>query len=278
MSIFQAIILGIVQGLTEFLPISSSAHLVLIPFLLNWQFDPAVAFSFNILVQVGTLLGVITYFWKEILTITVDFVRGLIQRKPFATDPSRQGWLLFLATLPAGVIGFLIKDAVAAVFASPAATAIFLLGTAILLAAAETFRKRQTRQPSSVNSALTWKDALAMGFGQALAVFPGISRSGATITAGMLRNLDRPTAARFSFLMSIPVMVAAGIFASLEMSALPDLGALLLPVAAGFIASAITGYLSIAWLLRYLTGHSLVIFSVYCAAAGIINLIIFILR
>lgn len=117
-----------------------------------------------------------------------------------------------------------------------------------------------------------------MGFGQALAIFPGISRSGATITSGIVRGLDRPTAARFSFLMSIPIMLAAGLLASLDLLDIPNLGASILPIAAGFITAGIIGYLSIAWLLRYLVHHSLAVFSIYCAAVGLLSLIFFLFK
>jgi undecaprenyl-diphosphatase len=278
MSIIEAIILGIVQGLTEFLPISSSAHLVLVPFLLNWKLEPNIAFVFNILVQVGTLAGVVAFFWKDLWEILTHFLRGIFQRQPFQTEPARLGWLLILATLPAGVIGLLIKDLVEAAFASPFATAIFLIITAILLVTAELFNKYRVRRGISPRKQAAWQEALIMGFGQALAIFPGISRSGATITAGMLRDLDRPTAARFSFLMSIPVMLAAGVIASLDLLEIGNVLDSAIPITAGFITSAIIGYLSIAWLLRYLIRHSLLIFAIYCAAFGLLNIFVYWLR
>lgn len=278
MTIIQAVILGIVQGLTEFLPVSSSAHLVLVPSLLNWEMDPQISFGFNVLVQVGTLLGVITFFWKDLVEIIVHFLSGLLQRKPFATEPARLGWYLILATLPAGILGLLIKDLVEAAFSSPVVTAVFLLVTAALLAFADYMTKRQATHSASPSSVVNWQDALVMGFGQALAIFPGISRSGATITSGIVRGLDRPTAARFSFLMSIPIMLAAGLLASLDLLDIPNLGASILPIAAGFITAGIIGYLSIAWLLRYLVHHSLAVFSIYCAAVGLLSLIFFLFK
>lgn len=267
MTVLQSFILGIVQGLTEFLPISSSAHLVLVPYLLEWEFSADEAFIFNVLVQDGTLVAVILYFWKDLWAISKGFLLGLRQRQPFGNPEARLGWYLILATIPAGVLGLGIKALVEAAFASPQATAVFLLLTAALLLVAERIGKR-----SRSMEVITWRDALAMGFAQALAIFPGISRSGATITGGMLRNLDRPSAARFSFLMSVPVMLAAGLMALLDLFELPDLSGMLLPVAVGFLTAAVTGYLSIHWLLGYLTRRSLRGFALYCAVASLIIL------
>lgn len=267
MTIFQSILLGILQGLTEFLPISSSAHLVLVPYLMGWKFSADEAFIFNVLVQDGTLVAVILYFWKDLWAIGKGFILGLFHRQPFTESNARLGWFLILATLPAGLLGIWIKDLVEAAFASPEATAFYLLITAALLLIAERIGKR-----SRSLEALNWRDALWMGSAQALAIFPGISRSGATITGGMLRNLDRPSAARFSFLMSVPVMLAAGMLALLDMFEMPNLTDMLLPVAIGFITAAITGYLSIHWLLGYLTRRSLAGFAIYCAVAGFLVL------
>ena len=269
MTILQSLILGIIQGLTEFLPISSSAHLVLVPYLLKWNIPAEEAFIFNVLVQDGTLVAVIAYFWKDLWAIVRGFVQGLLIRQPFAEADSRMGWYLILATIPAGILGLSIKDLVEEAFASPTATAVFLLVTAGLLLAAERIGKRSRSFES-----LHWKDAVWMGAAQALAIFPGISRSGATITGGMLRDLDRPFAARFSFLMSIPVMLAAGLVALLDLFDLPNLSGMLLPVTVGFITAAITGYLSIRWLLAYLTRKSLGGFAVYCIAAGLTAFVI----
>lgn len=269
MTFLQSVLLGIVQGLTEFLPVSSSAHLVLVPFLLGWKIPVNQAFIFNVLVQDGTLVAVILYFWKDLWAIGKAFLSGLVQRQPFKDPNARMGWYLILATIPAGLLGILIKDLVEAAFGSPRFTAIFLLITAGLLLAAERVGKR-----SRPLEAFTWQDALWMGFAQALAIFPGISRSGATITGGMLRDLDRPSAARFSFLMSVPVMLAAGGLALLDLFELPDLSVMLLPVIVGFLTAAVTGYLSIRWLLSYLTRRSLAGFAIYCAIAGLISLVV----
>jgi undecaprenyl-diphosphatase len=273
MTIFQSILLGIIQGLTEFLPVSSSAHLVLVPFLLGWKIPADEAFIFNVLVQDGTVVAVIAYFWKDLWAIIRAFLHGIWQRQPFAEHNARLGWYLILATIPAGLLGVLIKDQVEAAFASPTATAFFLLLTAGMLLVAERIGKK-----SRPIETLTWLDALWMGVAQALAIFPGISRSGATITGGMLRDLDRPSAARFSFLMSVPVMLAAGLLALLDLFDLPNLSSMALPVAIGFFTAAVVGYLSIRWLLDYLARRSLTGFAIYCFAFGVLALLVALVR
>jgi undecaprenyl-diphosphatase len=270
MTIIQSIILGIVQGLTEFLPISSSGHLVIIPYLFGWEFNAREAFVFDVLVQVATLVAVFAYFWSDVTGILQATARGLLNRQPLADPQARLGWLLVLASLPAGLIGLALKSSVERAFDSPAAVGVFLLITAGLLLLAE----RVGRRERSLDI-LTWKDALWIGFAQALAIFPGISRSGATIAGGMTRDLQRPAAARFSFLMSIPVMLAAGLVAILELLIeYPNYPSLLPVFLPGFLAAAVTGYLSIRWLLAYLARRPLYVFSIYCAAIGTIVLIL----
>lgn len=273
MNILQAIILGIIQGLTEFLPISSSAHLVIAPFLFGWKFDPQVAFAFNVLVQNGTLLAVIVYFWSDLWAILRAFVLGLVKMKPFADPQARMGWYLILATIPAGIFGLAIKSTVEAAFNSVVATALFLFVTAAFLVLAELLGKRR-RQLTSLN----WLDALVMGLFQALAIFPGISRSGSTITGGMLRQLDRPAAARFSFLMSVPVMLAAGGLETIDALKSPLLTASLPMIGVGFVAAAVVGFLSIRWLLGYLQKRSFYVFAIYCVALAAVTLLINALR
>lgn len=273
MNILQAILLGIVQGLTEFLPVSSSAHLVLVPFFLGWQFPADQAFAFDVLVQLGTLVAVIAFFFKDLWAILRGWAQALVQRKPFATPQARMGWYLILATLPAGLLGLLVKDLVEAAFASALAVGCFLLVTAGLLLLSEKLGKR-----SRTEKDFNWKDALWMGVAQAGAIFPGVSRSGATITGGMLRHLDRPTAARFSFMMSVPVMLAAGLLSVLDLAAMPSLSTFLLPLILGFLAAVLVGYLSIRWLLHYLARHSFYVFAAYCAILGAVTIIVALIR
>ncbi len=265
MTFLQAIILGVVQGLTEFIPVSSSGHLVLVPHFLGWEFPEKQEFIFNVLVQWGTLFAVFVYFWKDLTEIAKAFVQGIMRREPFFEPNSRMGWYLIIATLPAVVFGLLGKDLIEHAFASAKMTGYFLFLTAILLVIAETIGRRSRRMEE-----ITWLDSLLIGFSQVLALLPGVSRSGSTIAGGMTRHLDRSAAARFSFLMSVPVMLGAGLLALKDLAELPVLNDFLFPLLAGFLAALVSGYIAIRWLIAYLGKHSLYLFAGYCTVLGLI--------
>jgi len=266
-------VLGIIQGFTEFLPISSSAHLVIAPYLLNWRIPAQEGFIFDVLVQLGTLLAVIVYFRKDLYRIILGVINGLIHKRPFSEPDARMGWLLVLATIPALIAGLLFKDPVERAFGNPTAAALFLLVTAAFLVIAERLGKR-TRQLLSI----TWLDALIAGIFQAVSLLPGISRSGSTITGGMLRDIDRPSAARFSFLMSVPVMIGAGVIAVADLLHIPSFSQQIPTLIAGFIAAVVVGYLSIRWLLAYLVKRPLYLFAIYCLAVSITVLVFTLFR
>jgi undecaprenyl-diphosphatase len=270
MNLFQAFLLGIIQGLTEFIPVSSSAHLLIAQKLLGIASSDAV-FSFMVLVQLGTLLALIIYFWKDLLAIVVETLKNLGGLRDFKSLPenARLGWYIVIATIPALVAGFLLKDLVELLFKTPLLeAAIRLFTAAILLTLAErlTSKKRQL-------SSMTWFDALFVGLMQIIAVFPGASRSGTTISGGMFRGFDRPAAARFAFLMSVPVMLAAGGYEMLDVLKMPGLTDFLPLLAIGFLTAAVVGWLAIRWLLQYLNRHSLSVFAAYCAVAGTLCLL-----
>lgn len=273
MTLIQSLILGIIQGLTEFLPISSSAHLVLVPYLFGWQIPEAQIFPFDVLVQLGTLGAVIIYFWKDLWSIVRDFFKALVARQPFGSENARLGWYLILATIPAGLAGVLIKDVVEAAFNSVTATAIFLFATALLLVLAELLGKR-TRSYSDIK----WLDALVIGLFQMISLFPGVSRSGSTIVGGMFRKLERPAAARFSFLMAVPVMLGAGLVSLKDALEMPGFGDFLPVILVGFIAALLVGYLAIHWFLTFLGKRSLYVFAIYCALLGALILTIGLLK
>jgi len=264
-TILQAVILGIVQGLTEFIPVSSSGHLVLVPHLLGWKLVESQVFIFDVLVQWGTLFAVIAYFWKDLVAIATAFVQGIFAGKPLQNEDARMGWYLILATIPAVIVGLLCKDYVEAAFNDVRATGAFLLLTAVLLVVAERVGRRKRDMAS-----ITWLDALFIGCAQVLALLPGVSRSGSTIAGGMARNLDRPAAARFSFLMSVPVMLGAGVLALKDLFALPEMDHFLLPLAVGFVVALLSGYIAIRWLIAYLNKHSLYLFAGYCTLVGLL--------
>ena len=265
MTLFHAFLLGIIQGLTEFIPVSSTAHLLIGQKLLGLPADDAM-FSFLVIVQLGTLVSLFVYYWKDLLSIlraTLDF------RHP--TSDRNLGLYILLATIPALLAGYLLKDAVEALFRQPMLEAsIRLLTAAVLLSLAE-WLTRKNRKLDSMN----WLDALIIGVMQVISVFPGASRSGTTIAGGMFRGFDRPSAARFAFLMSVPVMLAAGAYEMLDVIRMPDLGGFLPLLAVGFVTAAIVGWFAVRWLIGYLGKHSLYVFAIYCA---VLSLITFLLR
>jgi undecaprenyl-diphosphatase len=259
MTLFHAFLLGIIQGLTEFIPVSSTAHLLIGQQLFGIPADDAM-FSFLVIVQLGTLVSLFAFYWKDLLAIakaTLGFRRSTPERN--------LGFYIILATIPALLAGYFLKDAVEAFFRHPMLQAsIRLFTAAVLLTLAEWLTKKNRTLDS-----MTWSDALFIGVMQIIAVFPGASRSGTTISGGMFRGFDRPSAARFAFLMSVPVMLAAGGYEMLDVIRMSNLGQFLPLLAAGFVTAAIVGWFAIKWLIDYLSKRSLYVFAVYCAVVGI---------
>ncbi|MBA3530838.1 MAG: undecaprenyl-diphosphatase UppP [Ardenticatenales bacterium] len=260
MTLLQAIILGIVQGATEFIPVSSNAHLVLIPWLLGW---PPSGMIFDTVIHWGTLLAVVSFFWQELVSIFKNVIRDLVNRTPLASAESRLGWMLVVATLPAVILGLLFEEIIEGILSEPVWVAASLMVTGLILWVSESIGNR-TRPVG----ALTFTDALMIGLAQAVALVPGISRSGSTIGAGLARGLERPAAARFSFLMMVPIVFGAGLlklFDAIEVG-MSEEGMMM--VFAGLIAAAISGYLCVTLLLRYLATQSVRSFAVYCWLFG----------
>ena len=263
MTFTHAFLLGIIQGLTEFIPISSTAHLLISQSIFKLPADDAM-FSFLVIVQLGTLVSLLAFYWKDLLAIikaTLDVRRSTPERN--------LGIYIIIATIPALLAGYLLKDAVEALFRQPMLEAsIRLFSAAVLLTSAEWLTKKDRTLPS-----MTWLDALIVGLFQIVAVFPGASRSGTTISGGLFRGFDRPSAARFAFLMSVPVMLAAGGYEMLDVLQMPNLGEFLPLLAVGFVTAAIVGWFAIKWLIDYLSKRSLYVFAAYCAIMGILVLI-----
>ncbi len=257
MDLSQAVALGIVQGLAEFLPISSSGHLIMIPYLLGWQEHSQ---AFDVALHLGTAIALVWFFWSDWLALVRGFARGLVLPEARRADPAwRLALLVLLGSVPAGVIGVLAERPVEELFRGSVINAVLLIVFALLLWAADVFgaRKRGLEE-------VTWQDALLVGVAQAVALIPGVSRSGITITAALGRGLDRATAARFSFLLSGPVITAAALY-KLRGGLPPDE---LLPVAVGTLTAAVTGWATIGFLLRYLQTNSTLVFVVYRVAFG----------
>ncbi len=265
MSLVQSLILGVIQGLTEFLPISSSAHLVLIPELFNWEISESEIFIFSVLVQWGTLIAVVVYFWKELFPIGYAMLESLRERK-LENQDARLGWLIMLGTVPALIIGWFFRDTIQNAFVNPQVIGWLLLATGGLLVFAERVGKRNRKIKD-----VTIRDSFVTGLFQAFSLLPGISRSGASIAGGMSRNLNRRSAARFSFFLAVPVMVAAGSVALLELNTLPSIEEFFPVLFAGFAISAIVGYFSIHWLIQFLSSRSLYPFALYCIIVGLLS-------
>jgi undecaprenyl-diphosphatase len=263
MTLLHAFLLGIIQGLTEFIPVSSTAHLLIGQRFLNLPADDAM-FSFLVIVQLGTLVSLFAFYWKDLISIakaTLDYQRPTPERN--------LGIYIIVATIPALIAGYILKDAVEALFKQPMLEAsIRLFTAAVLLTLAESFTKK-----NRILDSMTWLDALFIGVMQIISVFPGASRSGTTISGGMFRGFDRPSAARFAFLMSVPVMLAAGGYEMLDVIQMPNLSEFLPLLAVGFVTAAIVGWFAIKWLIDYLSKRSLHVFAAYCAVAGVIVLV-----
>jgi undecaprenyl-diphosphatase len=264
MTLLHAIFFGIIQGLTEFIPVSSTAHLLIGQRLFGLIAGDAM-FSFLVIVQLGTLVSLFVYYWKDLVAI----LKGVLDFR-HATPERNLGFYILIATIPALIAGYLLKDAVETLFLQPMLEAsIRLITAAVLLTLAEWL----TRKNRSLES-MTWLDALFIGVMQVIAVFPGASRSGTTIAGGMFRGFDRPSSARFAFLMSVPVMLAAGAYEMLDVLQMPNLGEFLPLLAAGFITAGIVGWLAIRWLISYLGKHSLYAFATYCAVLSVITFLL----
>ncbi len=256
MNVFQALVLGVVQGLSEFLPISSSAHLSLVPFIFGWK-DPGLAF--DVALHLGTLAAVLWYFRQQWIDLTKAGFEILLTRRVSGDDQWRAVYIV-IATIPAAIGGLLLQDYAETVFRNPMITAWALIILGVLLWAADHFspQVRALRE-------LRWIDALLIGLAQVCALIPGVSRSGSTMTAGRALGFDRTSAATFSFLMSMPITAAAAVVKVPE--ALRE--GVTLPIVVGILASGISGWLAISVLLKYVSSKSFGIFAIYRVLLGI---------
>ena len=267
MSILEAIVLGIVQGVTEFLPISSTGHLRIVPAFLGWD-DPGAAFT--AVTQLGTMAAVLLYFREDLLRIARAWWRSLRDRTARSELDARLGWYILLGTIPIGIFGLAFKDQI-----ETGARDLYLIGVALIVLGLVLLLAEKVGTRTRTVEEIKTRDGLWMGLAQALALIPGVSRSGATITAGLFLGLDRPSAARFSFLLSVPAVVLSGL---LELGSIlsgeegEDTGLVALVVATFF--AFVAGYASIALLLRFLASHSMVVFVVYRVVLGVLVLVL----
>lgn len=261
MTIIQAIVFGALQGATEFLPISSTAHLILLPWFMGWP-DPGLAF--DVALHLGTLVALLIYFRAEWLALAASSV-SLIRGRTLSDPNARLAFFIVLATIPGGIAGVLFESAVESALRSPLIIASTLIGLALVLVIAEVLGRR-----GKALEEISGMDAVAVGIAQALAIVPGVSRSGVTITAGLFRSMKRDTAARFSFLLSTPIIAGAVGKKCLDIAQLGLTGDQLTSFIVGIISAGIVGYAAIAFLLRYLQTHNTFIFVYYRILLGIV--------
>jgi undecaprenyl-diphosphatase len=266
MNYFDAIILGIVEGLTEFLPISSTGHLTIAEKVLGLQVDDPAVTGFTAVIQMGAIAAVILYFARDIWAIARTWVRGLVQPEWRGHRDFRLGWYVIVGTIPVGIVGFAFKDVIKNDLRSLWVVAIALIAWSAVMWAAERVA-RQDRGEKQLN--LT--DSIVVGLMQCFALIPGVSRSGATISAGLFRGLDRVTATRFSFFLSIPALLAAGLFELKDaLGGSISVGETLV----GTIVSFLVAYATIAWLLRFVAHHPITWFIPYRVGLGLLLIVL----
>jgi undecaprenyl-diphosphatase len=265
-SLLEAVVLGIVQGLTEFLPISSTAHLRIVPAFAGWE-DPGAAFT--AVTQLGTMAAVVLYFRADLTRIAIAWGRSLRRPELRSELDARLGWFIVLGTIPIGIFGILFKDQI-----ETGARDLYLIGTALIVLGLVLLLAERVGSHDRPLEQIRTRDGVAIGLAQALALIPGVSRSGATITAGLFTGLDRTAAARFSFLLSVPAVVLSGL---LELGTIlrgedggDSLGALVVATVLAFVS----GYAAIAFLLRYLEHHSTLVFVAYRVILGTLVLVL----
>jgi undecaprenyl-diphosphatase len=263
MDSLQIVVLAIVQGITEFLPISSSGHLILVPYLTSW---PDQGLEFDLAVHIGTLSAIVAYFRSTLAAMARDWISSVRERRE--VGESRLAWAVLFGTIPAGVTGLLFREDIETTLRSPLVVAFTTIGYALLLLFAD--RRRGTRHERTIG----WLDVVVIGCAQALALVPGTSRSGVTITAGLFRGLTREAAARFSFLLAVPVMTAAGLAEALgyagEAAGPVDTRALVL----GLVVSAVTGFACIHYFLKWLTRFGMLPYVLYRLCLGAVLLVL----
>jgi undecaprenyl-diphosphatase len=265
LTVFQAIVLGVIQGLSEFLPISSSAHLALTPWLLGW---PAPGLAFDVALHLGTLIALVWFFWQEWMTLARAFFSVLRTRR-IETESERRVMFVIIATIPGGIAGYLLQDYAKTIFRTPALTGVMLIVMGAILWAVD----RAARQDRGI-SVMTWRDAILIGVAQMFAIVPGVSRSGSTITAGRALGMSRESAAVFSFLLSLPIITAAVVFEGRH--AIEN--GITAPLVAGVIASAVSGWLAISVLLKFISRNSYGVFALYRLIVGALVLAVALIR
>ncbi len=286
MDIFQALIFAVIQGVTELFPVSSLGHSVIIPKLFAWDINQHDPFFLTFLVATHTATAIVLFifFWKEWKKIIAGFFRSLKEREINEKDPeAKLAWLIIIATIPAGFLGVLFEDTLKNLFASPDLVAAILMLNGFLLLGAEALRKKGKKEPFDAQgsnkriAALTWLQAIKIGLLQCLALIPGFSRTGATLTGGLVSGLSHEDAAKFAFLLATPIIGAASVLKLPELLT-PGESKFIVPLLAGVIAAAISSYLSVRFLTKYFETKTLAPFAIYCIGVGFLVSVYFLLR
>jgi undecaprenyl-diphosphatase len=262
----EAVVLGVVEGLTEFLPVSSTGHLTITEKILGLPIDDDGVTAYTAVIQMGAIAAVIVYFFRDIVQIATGWFTGLFKPELRGSLDHRMGWYVIVGSLPIGIVGFLGKDVISGPLRSLWWVAVGLIVWSGLMVLAERVG-RQTRGEKR----LSMRDAIVIGMAQCFALVPGVSRSGATISTGLLLNLDRVTATRLSFFLSIPALTAAGLY---ELKDIPGSGIGLGPTVVGTLVSFVVAYAAVAWLLKFVAHHSIVAFVPYRLALGGVILVL----
>jgi undecaprenyl-diphosphatase len=260
MSILDSIILGIVEGLTEFLPVSSTGHLTITEKLLGLPVDSKAVTAYTAVIQIGAIAAVLVYFWRDIVAIATAWLGGLAMRDQRDSADYRLGWYVIIGSVPVGLVGLLAKD----VITGPLRSLWWVAGALIAWSAVMVIAERRGTQLRSLDQ-VRFLDAVVIGLAQCISLVPGVSRSGATISAGLLTGLDRVTATRLSFFLSIPALTAAGLYELKDVMG-SDIG--VTETVVGTVVSFVVAYAAVAWLLRFVAGHSIVAFVPYRVALG----------
>jgi len=283
LTLLQSIVLGALQGLTELFPVSSLGHSVILPAVFGWNIDQGDPFfvSFLVLTHLATALVLLGFFWEDWKKIIVAVIRSVLKRRIGDDRYAKLGWLLIIGTVPAGLIGLIFQKKLEALFDAPNAAALFLMGNAVVLYASELYARRRDAKVRAGERAavsdgriakLSYAKAFGVGVAQSIALFPGFSRTGAALGGGLIAGLNHEDAARFSFLLATPIILAAAVLKVPHLAT--GSGESLMVACAGAIAAAIAAYLSVRFLTRYFRTRTLMPFAIYCAAAGALALLL----
>ncbi len=268
MQVWHAIILGVIEGITEFLPISSTGHLTIAEKMLGYSISDSSITAFTAIIQSGAVLATVVYFWKDISRVLMAWIRGLFVKKYRKDNDYKYGWAIIIGSIPIAIVGILFKDEIETVLRSLWFVAIALILWSLVMWWADKKAKQNLHEED-----ITWRDTLAVGIAQCLALIPGVSRSGATMSAGLLRNFDRVAVTKLSFFLSIPALSAAGILQIISKHSAIGASVGWTATIIATLISFVVAYISVAWLLKFVAKHDYSVFIWYRVIVGVLLLI-----